>query len=265
MADEEKRYAVRDIFDTIQGEGSRSGTRAVFIRFAGCNMWNGNPRDRGKGKGACARWCDTDFQVSSSVKMTAHEICKKVNELWPEEEHPSLAERDVIAERWVVLTGGEPMLQIDNKLIEELRDWGFCIAVETNGTVWPSGIAMLEPWFDHICVSPKLTSKGQMPELEIRDAHELKVVLPGGPGAPGTGLCWTEDMLLELDEIGSWQAKYVQPQDPIETKIVEVSHLRGGYVAPLQLDESVKRCIEWVKAHPDWRLGIQQHKVLNIP
>jgi 7-carboxy-7-deazaguanine synthase len=247
-------YAVRDIFDTFQGEGTRAGTRAVFIRFAACNMWNGEPDARDSGAGACAKWCDTDFRASSSVKLTADEICRRADEEWG---------GGTPYGRWVVLTGGEPMLQVDLPLVQSLRDWGFSIAIETNGTIAPKD-RVLE-WIDHVCVSPKLTSRNQPPDLKIMCAHELKVVLPGSVTGPG----WTDAALAELARLGTWKAMIAQPQDPIEPGMVEVSRLRRNTVTTgfgkNELDGSVQRCLDWVKRNPSWRLGVQVHKTLGLP
>lgn len=243
-------YSIREVFDTFQGEGLRAGTRAVFIRFTGCNMWDGNPEHRDRGAGACARWCDTDFMPRRGQKMSAHEIANKVEELWPEQAgHP---------QRWVVLTGGEPLLQVDQELHHVLCDYGFKVAVETNGTVAPKTSLP----FDHLCVSPKLKADGSLPDLQIWKAHELKIVLPG---AVDVGGGWRDWQLNEVATMGEWGAMFVQPMDPTAPDTVEISHLRGGYFKPDLLQAAVDQCLRWVREHPEWRLGVQLHKVLNLP
>jgi 7-carboxy-7-deazaguanine synthase len=252
-----KQYSVREIFDTFQGEGSRAGTRAVFIRFSGCNMWNGRPADREKGAGACADWCDTDFEVRKSLRLTAEQICSKAHDLW-----------GTPGERLVVLTGGEPLLQVDWPLVNELRDWGFKLAVETNGTVHPLAFesVKLVDVFDHVCVSPKLTRVGRFDNLTVLHAHDLKVVLPGStsPDIPP----WSDDELAELAKMGTWKNLYVQPIDPVNPGLVDASLLRRNTLLAdggKGFDAATKRCLEWVKENPSWRLGVQLHKFLNLP
>lgn len=152
-------YAVKEIFYTLQGEGANTGRAAVFCRFAGCNLWSGREEDRDQ---AACRFCDTDFVgVDGTLGgryLTAKELATKIAAQWP----PRLR-----GERLVVLTGGEPMLQIDIALIDALHEYDFTIAVETNGTIEaPSGL-------DWVCVSPKSTAP-----LRILTGNELKVVVP---------------------------------------------------------------------------------------
>jgi 7-carboxy-7-deazaguanine synthase (Cx14CxxC type) len=151
-------YAVKEIFLTLQGEGSNAGRAAVFCRFAGCNLWSGREEDRAT---AVCRFCDTDFV---GVDGTGG---GRFGDAAP------LA--DAIAAAWiggpknrlVVLTGGEPLLQVDAKLITALHAQGFEIAVETNGTIAPPD------GLDWICVSPKSDAP-----LAVRRGHELKLVFP---------------------------------------------------------------------------------------
>lgn len=151
-------YSVKEIFYTLQGEGLRAGRPAVFCRFAGCNLWTGREEDRAQ---AVCQFCDTDFVGTDGTlggKFTSAEVLtQRIASQWPVgQEH-----------RYVVLTGGEPLLQVDAAFIDALHAQGFEIAVETNGTVVaPSGI-------DWICVSPK--ADAQWVQL-IGD--ELKLVYP---------------------------------------------------------------------------------------
>ena len=271
-----KRYAIKKIFDTIQGEGARAGTRAVFVRFAGCNLWTGRPEDRGAGKGACARWCDTDF-AKAEAKLSATELVWQVNALWPKKiYHRKTREHDgsnvqhidsieVTNERWVVLTGGEPMLQVDEDLLAALNAAGLFVAVETNGSLpLPDG----DHFFDWVTVSPKIGA-----ELVVEDADELKVVVPGvAPGLPG----WSEEMLLALDVAGDWNERFVQPMDPLQTSDVEdtLLHPRSPVEPPWTPAAQERRelfktaqdwCVAFVKKHPRWRVGAQLHKALGIP
>lgn len=151
-------YAVKEIFKTLQGEGTHAGRTAVFCRFAGCNLWSGREEDRAS---AACNFCDTDFVGTDGLNggrfKTATTLADQIERVW---DGPA-------KHRFVVCTGGEPLLQLDAPLIEELHRRGFRIAVETNGTLLPpDGI-------DWLCVSPKAAS-----ELKITRGSELKVVFP---------------------------------------------------------------------------------------
>ena len=151
-------YAVKEIFMTLQGEGAQAGRAAVFCRFAGCNLWSGREQDR---PNATCRFCDTDFVGTDGTQggryASAQALADVIAGQWSGED----------AERFTVLTGGEPLLQLDPALIAALHGRGFAIAVETNGTIEPP------EGLDWICVSPKAGS-----ELVIRRGHELKLVYP---------------------------------------------------------------------------------------
>ena len=151
-------YTIKEIYYTLQGEGFHTGRPAVFIRFSGCNLWSGLEKDR---KDAICYWCDTDFVGTNGInggKYTALEIKDIVSKLWPINE---------CAKPYVVLTGGEPLLQVNENLINKLHDAGFEIGLETNGTIIPpNGI-------DWICVSPKANTK-----LKLDKGNELKIIYP---------------------------------------------------------------------------------------
>ena len=152
-------YAVKEIFYTLQGEGANTGRPAVFCRFAGCNLWTGREQDR---ETATCQFCDTDFVGTDGPGgghfPTAKALARAIAEAWPS---------DSTERRFVVCTGGEPLLQLDSGLIDALHQAGFEIAVETNGTLRPpSGL-------DWLCVSPKAGT-----ELAIRSGDELKLVFP---------------------------------------------------------------------------------------
>ncbi|ACI94106.1 radical SAM [Afipia carboxidovorans OM5] len=157
-------YAVKEIFLTLQGEGAHAGRTAVFCRFAGCNLWTGREQDRAD---ATCRFCDTDFVGTDGTLggryATADALADQIAATWGEG----------TTHRFVVLTGGEPLLQIDVELIEALHARHFMIAVETNGTL-PA-----PPGLDWICVSPKADT-----ELAIRQGHELKLVYPQAENTP---------------------------------------------------------------------------------
>lgn len=155
-------YFIKEIFYTLQGEGANAGRAAVFLRFTGCNLWSGREQDRARGPGGCSRWCDTDFVGTDGSGggrfADAAELATAVLGHWP----VSRAGRPL-----VVCTGGEPLLQLDEALIEALQAAGFHVAVETNGTqVPPRGI-------DWLCVSPKAGG-----DLVVRQGSELKLVFP---------------------------------------------------------------------------------------
>ena len=152
-------HSVKEIYYTLQGEGARTGRAAVFLRFAGCNLWSGREEDR---DAATCNFCDTDFVGTDGRGggkfLTAESLAEAVAAEWPNRER---------AKPYVVCTGGEPLLQIDADLINALHGRGFEIAIETNGTLMPpAGI-------DWICVSPKAGA-----EFVLRHGNELKLIYP---------------------------------------------------------------------------------------
>lgn len=152
-------YSVKEIFYTLQGEGNHAGRPAVFCRFSGCNLWSGREEDRST---AVCQFCDTDFVgvdgLGGGKFASAQQLAAQIDALWP---------AAYTASKYVVFTGGEPLLQLDSALIEAMHALGFEIAIETNGTLpVPDGV-------DWICVSPKMGSK-----LVVRRGNELKVVIP---------------------------------------------------------------------------------------
>lgn len=152
-------YSVKEIFYTLQGEGNHAGRPAVFCRFAGCNLWSGREVDRAK---AICQFCDTDFvgtngQLGDKYRR-AEQLAATINQLWPAA-YPKT--------KYVVFTGGEPLMQLDAALIEAMHVAGFEVAIETNGTISvPKGV-------DWVCVSPKMGA-----ELVVVKGDELKVVIP---------------------------------------------------------------------------------------
>ncbi len=151
-------YAIKELFYTLQGEGYHTGQPAVFCRFAGCNLWSGQEKDR---PSAQCSFCDTDFVGVDGVNgghYPAQEVAQKAIQLWPQKNG---------GEPFIVCTGGEPLLQLDAPLIKAFQQVGFYVAVETNGTLPPpSGI-------DWLCVSPKAGAK-----LVVLQGNELKLVYP---------------------------------------------------------------------------------------
>jgi 7-carboxy-7-deazaguanine synthase len=175
-------YAVKEIFLTLQGEGAQAGRRAVFCRFAGCNLWTGREKDRGK---AICKFCDTDFVGTNGTLggkyRSAAALAEVIAESWGQGAE----------DRYVVLTGGEPMLQVDDALIEALHNWGFTIAIESNGTL------AIPRSIDWICVSPKAGS-----ELVQLSGDELKLVWPqpGSDVARLAGLDFEHLLVQPLDD-----------------------------------------------------------------
>ncbi len=152
-------YSVKEIFYTLQGEGAHAGRPAVFCRFSGCNLWTGRESDRAS---AVCQFCDTDFVGTDGEGggkfADGAALATTINALWP---------ASYVASKYVVFTGGEPLLQLDAALIDAMHAAGFEIAIETNGTLpVPAGV-------DWICVSPKMGSK-----LVVQRGSEIKVVVP---------------------------------------------------------------------------------------
>ena len=151
-------YKVKEIFLTRQGEGYHTGRKSVFVRFSGCNLWSGLEKDRNK---AICNWCDTDFIGTNGLNggnYSLNDIVKSVCELWPE---------NINEKPFVVCTGGEPLLQLDQFFVDEIHKNGFEIAIETNGTCLPPDK------IDWICVSPKKNT-----DLILKNGDELKFVYP---------------------------------------------------------------------------------------
>jgi 7-carboxy-7-deazaguanine synthase len=184
-------YSVKEIFYTLQGEGANAGRPAVFCRMAGCNLWSGREEDRAT---AVCRFCDTDFVGTDGTAggkyPTADALAQAIAAHWPNDSH---------AHRLVVVTGGEPLLQLDTSLIDALHQHGFRIAVETNGTLAPP------PGVDWLCVSPKLGST-----LVVQAGQELKLVYPqdGGEPAQFAHLAFDNFYLQPMD--GPQQAQNTQ-------------------------------------------------------
>jgi 7-carboxy-7-deazaguanine synthase len=152
-------YSIKEIFYTLQGEGAHAGRPAVFCRFSGCNLWTGREQDRAT---AICTFCDTDFVGTDGERggkfATPEALAAEIDSLWPD---------SYKASKYVVFTGGEPLLQLDTALIDSMHAVGFEIAIETNGTLpVPEGV-------DWVCVSPKMGST-----LAVSRGSELKVVVP---------------------------------------------------------------------------------------
>jgi 7-carboxy-7-deazaguanine synthase len=175
-------YAVKEIFYTLQGEGRNAGRAAVFCRFAGCNLWSGRESDRA---GSICTFCDTDFVgidgVGGGRFGEASLLAEAISDAW----------RGLVREgRLVVLTGGEPLLQVDKALIDQLHGRGFEIAVETNGTI-PT-----PPGLDWVCVSPKAGTS-----IVVAGGNELKLVFPQAGAKPMSfeGMAFDNFLLQPMD------------------------------------------------------------------
>ncbi|MFZ5615817.1 MAG: 7-carboxy-7-deazaguanine synthase [Pseudomonadota bacterium] len=209
-------YAVKECYCTLQGEGAQTGRAAVFLRFAGCNLWSGLEKDRAS---AVCRFCDTDFvgadgpgggKFDSAERLAAH-----AKSFWP---------MDGSGRPLAVCTGGEPLLQLDRALIDALHAAGFEIAIETNGTIeTPEGL-------DWICVSPKAGA-----DLVQKSGDELKLVFPQSGAKP------------ERFALLKFRHFFLQPMDGPDR------------------ERNTRLAIDYCRAHPQWRLSLQTHKLIGIP
>ena len=185
MSNKNKKYQIKEIYYTLQGEGYHSGTAAVFCRFAGCNLWSGLEKDR---PNAICKFCDTDFwgtDGENGGKYALNDLVSKINAHFEGEDN-----------KMVVFTGGEPALQLDEELIDKLHEEGFYVTIETNGTIeLPSNI-------DWVCVSPKANT-----EIIVTKGEELKLVFPQEENQP-------EDF-----ESFSFDHFYLQPKEDEEWEV----------------------------------------------
>ena len=208
-------YSVREIYFTLQGEGARTGRPAVFLRFAGCNLWSGREQHRAE---AVCRFCDTEFVGTDGPGggkfETAAELADAAAQHWPGGGQP-----------YVVCTGGEPLLQLDEAAIDALHERGFEIGVESNGTL------AAPPGIDWLCISPK----GNAP-LAQQTGDELKLVYPQVEDAAQP----EQFEHLDFDQF------FLQPLDDENQ------------------DANTQRAIEYCLAHPQWQLSLQAHKIIGI-
>ena len=212
-------YSVKEIYYTLQGEGKQSGRPAVFLRFSGCNLWSGREQDR---EMAICRFCDTDFVGTKGADggkyKKASDLVELVKSKWP-------SDRNNIRP-YVVCTGGEPLLQLDDELIEVFHQHSFEVGVETNGTIIaPDNI-------DWLCVSPKANSI-----LKQMSGNELKLVYPQ------IEVNAQPNFFQELE----FEYFFLQPMD-------------GD-----NIENNTKLAIEYCLKNPQWRLSIQSHKIIGIP
>lgn len=216
-----KKYAVKSIFGpTLQGEGSLNGTVTVFVRLSGCNMWDGRPETRAASQ---CPYCDTDF--FGGDKMEAHEIVDRIRQLAP-------------PPTFVTLSGGEPLLQVDDNLCATIKMAGYRIAIETNGTVRLH--PRMRPLVDHVTCSPKVEPS----KMILSDCDDLKVLFP-------------------------------HPNPNISPEAFADFPAATRYLQPVNGDNeldlgSVAKCLEKIyqlnetRTHSEWKLSLQTHKILNI-
>ena len=215
-------YTVKELFPTLQGEGAHTGRASVFCRFAGCNLWSGREEDRAT---AVCQFCDTDFvgfDGDGGGKFeTANDLADAIEKAW-------LSTQAGPQQRYVVFTGGEPLLQLDKDLIDALHHKGFELAIETNGTLKvPVGV-------DWVCVSPKAGA-----DLVVLQADEIKLVIPQ------SGHQNLEDLLARFEKM-DYRHRYLQPMDGT------------------QLAENTQLAIQLCQKRPLWRLSMQTHKIIGI-
>lgn len=208
-----KKYIVNEVFYTLQGEGFHSGKAAVFCRFSRCNLWTGREEDRAT---AICQFCDTDFLKGE--KYTLDELADLIDCMWLGDEE----------DKFVVFTGGEPALQLDDDLVLEMWKLGFYVAVETNGT-------LPLPHVDWVCLSPKAGSF--LPEDLTAD--EIKLVFPQPDLMP-------DDLLTRHTVTSDVDCLWLSPMDGPD------------------LQENIKAAVEYVMSDTAWRLNIQSHKVWGI-
>lgn len=212
-------YSVKELFYTLQGEGAQTGRAAVFCRFSGCNLWSGLERDRQK---TVCPFCDTDFVGTDGEGggkfKSAPELAAAIVKTWPQ---TSKNNQQIVP--YVVFTGGEPLLQLDGELINELHEAGFEVGVESNGTI------AAPPGIDWLCVSPKKAD-----DLQQRSGQELKLLYP------------LPDLPPERFETLDFEHFFLQAVD--------------GSKAEENLAALVSYCLE----HPQWRVSLQTHKLLDL-
>jgi 7-carboxy-7-deazaguanine synthase len=215
-------YSVKEIFATLQGEGAQAGRAAVFCRFAGCNLWSGREEDRSS---AICQFCDTDFVGTDGIGggkfASPEELAQAIENAWID----TMRTRRY---RYVVMTGGEPLLQLNEPLIKALHAKQFEIAIETNGTIAvPKDI-------DWVCLSPKAGT-----DLIVKQAHEIKLVVPQTGHQP-------IESVLQRFEAMDFRHRYIQAMD-----------------GP-NLSDNMAFAVQLCQKHPLWRLSVQTHKMIGI-
>mgnify|MGYP001067730543 CR=1 FL=1 len=211
-------YSIKEVFYSLQGEGFHSGRPAIFCRFSKCNLWSGREEDRAQ---AICQFCDTDFMGTDGQNggrfKDAEALCQHLLKFWPtDQDQPP----------FVVLTGGEPLLQLDQVLVDTLHKHTFEIALETNATKRPP------KYIDWLCVSPKANAP-----LILESGNELKLVYPQPNLMPETVAH------LEFDYF------YLQPMEDSNPQISQ---------------QNIKKAVDYCLKNPKWQLSLQTHKLLGI-
>lgn len=252
------RYGVMSMKDSLVLEGARAGTRAVVLRFSGCNLWDGAPLRRSDAFAPCAAYCDSDHYRGTPVDLA--DLLASAEEDWPAAEA-----KEAGHQRWLHLTGGEPMVQVNREFMEAFLSAGWAISCETNGTL----ASDLYDGFDHLVVSPK---PGLHIACDVRRAHEVRAVYPG---AGGRFDGWKDEDLLVLADRLRARHRYVAPMDPpLDPDQVGTSLLRGGadleegddvgtFAATLY-QSSLTQCVAFVRKHPGWRLALPVSKLAGL-
>lgn len=209
-------YSVKEMFLTVQGEGTKAGTPAVFVRLSGCNFWSGLEKHRFTT--SLCHFCDTQFRGTDGTnggRYAAEDLAAKIDELGPNAP-------------LVVLTGGEPLLQVDRALVTAIKARGYTVSVETNGSV---ALPADRLGIDWVVCSPKSAEK-----LKLRVADELKVIFPA------------QNPLRYMPLVGATH-HWVQPEDGPDGK----------------REASTQASLDFVHANPPWRVSVQTHKYLGVP
>lgn len=216
-------YSVKEMFYTLQGEGAHTGRAAVFCRFTGCNLWSGLEKHRSE---AICDFCDTDFLgvdgINGGKFVDANALVDAIDSLWPKH----------TTHKFVVCTGGEPLLQLDQELVAALRSRGFVVAVETNGTQ-----PLPEGGVDWVCLSPKGKA-----DVVLTECDELKLVFP------------QLDAMPERFSAIEASYRYLTPKASPHWQATDV----------IYRDDTTQQTIQYCLDHPEWRLNLQSHKVINI-
>ena len=211
-------YSIKEVFYSLQGEGFHSGRPAIFCRFSKCNLWTGREADRAE---AICQFCDTDFIGTDGQNggrfKDAEALCQHLLQFWP---------KNSGQKPFTVLTGGEPLLQLDQILVDTLHEHGFEIAVETNATKLPPNN------IDWLCVSPKANAP-----LILDSGNEIKLVYPQA------------DLMPEKVADLKFDFYYLQPMDDADPEVSK---------------RNIKMAVDYCLKNPQWQLSLQTHKLLGI-
>lgn len=250
------KYLIKEVFWTLQGEGHHAGRPALFVRFGGCNMWSGldqhRERDRDKSAVHCSMWCDTDFAGGDSMGLD--ELVEMILDRIPRAWREYAANRHT-SNPMIVFTGGEPLLQLDERLLVSLLEKGsFYFAVETNGMTEPK--PGVEKYLHWTCVSPKGRPEDMKigrPGARVTHVNEVKVPFP----------CDTDldpESYRSVMQSTHWTLTPIweDPDDETHFKVPVSKRLHHG------AEESIKASLSWLRHHPGWTLSVQVHKYIGV-